>query len=255
MLRALYADIGRLLKSKYFKVGMMAVPIIQLLYLLLIYLLMSLWIKESMKAEDVASWFSGTALIWMAAFTLLLTEREFSDGCIRNKIISGVKRWEACLSAVLVGMLQGLMYSLMACLSFLAVSAVFFGGFTELSPSEIANDWLVIILSCIAVGAFSTALIMIFGGKKLSYFLGLALAVGYPSFHSRVLEQLYPESGPCTLSGAKLAIYEFIDKYIPYSYLTTAPRHPQWVYWVGCTGLIILSMLAGIGVFHKKELS
>ena len=69
-----------------------------------------------------------------------------------------------------------------------------------------------------------------------------------------VLEDLYPETGETLISGSRLAVFSFIDKYIPYMHLAGFPRFGWSAYVIGGGGLVILSLLIGLVVFEKKDI-
>jgi hypothetical protein len=165
-----------------------------------------------------------------------------------------VKRTDAFLSAVCGGMLQGALYTVFACLMSLPLVKVCTTGFVDYSIPEVADYWLIIIMTCMAIGAFSTSLVMIFGGSKIAYVIGLIIAFVMRVLSAQILDKLYPEKGFCTLTGTKLAVYSFIDKYVPYSYLTVRPHYNMSCYVIGCSGMIIISVIIGLLVFNKKEL-
>ena len=151
-------------------------------------------------------------------------------------------------------MLQGVLLSIVAFVSSMAVLPMFTEGFMNYTIPEIEDYWLLITLSCMSVGAFSTALIMIFGGSKISYVAGLAIAFVMKVLDTYVLDKLYPEKGNCTLTGAKLFLFKFIDRFIPYSYFSMEPHWDTLSYLVGCLGLILISTAVGLFVFDKKEI-
>ncbi|WP_026511812.1 hypothetical protein [Butyrivibrio sp. LC3010] len=253
MFRNLYADTRNVLFSRGFHTGILAVIVYQLFYLVCVSLIY-FFLKDTVAAEDVAFVFPSMAAFLVTASTLYLTDREFSDGCIRNKLISGVKRSDAFLSAVCTGMMQGAIYAFVAAVLSTVVAVMFTGGFVTFSVNEIADYWLILTLACMAVGAFSTSLIMMLGGSKASYVVGLAIAFALKVYDTFILDKLYPEKGFCQLSGFKLLMYRFIDRFIPYSYFSTVPHYDMGSYVIGCAGMILISVVAGLLVFNRKQI-
>ncbi|WP_026529159.1 hypothetical protein [Butyrivibrio sp. VCD2006] len=255
MFRNLYADTRNILLSRGFHIALRVIAIYQIFYFLLIKIVFIFALKQTMAAEEVAFIFANIAAFLVTAATLYISEREFSNGCIRNKIISGVRRTDAFLSAVIGGMLQGALYAMFACVISTVISVLFTGGYMTFSPPEIADYWLIITMACMTIGAFSTSLIMIFGGSKICYVIGLLIAFVIKVTNAFVLDALYPTKGFCKLTGTKLMAYRFIDRFIPYSYLASEPHYDMPSYLIGCGGLLIISVVIGLIVFNKKELS
>ena len=254
MFRCLYADTRNVFLSKGFRIGLGAIIVFQMLGLLFSGFIVTFVMKEALAADDIAFIFPTVAAFLVTATTLHITENEFSDGCMRNKIISGVRRSDVFLSAILGGMLQGVIYSILACITSIVIAVFFTGGFMTYSIPEIADYWLVITLACLTIGAFSNVLILTLCGSKISYIIGLALAFVLRVADTHVLDKLYPSSGLCTLTGTKLAVYQFFDRFIPYAYLTTEPHYDMASYVLGCGGFILISTITGLLIFEKKEL-
>ena len=254
MFRYLYADTRKIFFCRGFYEGVTAIIFYQVFGGFVLWLLTVFLIKGHMASEDIFFSYSTIATFVVTVTTLFVTQGDFDDGCIRNKLISGVKRSDAFLSAIISGMLQGVLLSIVAFVFSLAVLPIFTEGFMSYTIPEIANYWFVITLSSMSIGAFSTALIMIFGGSKISYVVGLAIAFVMRVLDTHVLDKLFPEKGNCTLTGAKLALYKFIDRFIPYSYFSMEPHWDTLSYLVGCLGLILISTAVGLFVFDKKEI-
>lgn len=253
MLRNLYADARKTLYCKGFHIGLAllaAYLIINGIYNLILCKIFGGYII----AEELIFSFNGVAIFWITASTLIISDRDFADGCIRNKLISGVTRTDTFISAVFGGMLQGVIYSLVAFVGSYLISLVLSKGFFDYTAPETAGFFLVTVMTCIAIGAFSTTLVMVFGGSKIVYVVGLTLAFGMSLLTEDVLDKLYPGTGYCKLTGAKLAIYSFIDKFVPYSYLAAMPHHSFRYYLTGCAGLTIISIVTGLIIFGKKEI-
>ena len=123
-----------------------------------------------------------------------------------------------------------------------------------MTVAELADYWLINTMACVAIAVFSTMLIMILGGKKISYIVGIALAVGFNIFNMEVNDKLYPTQGSCSLSGMKLAVYNFYDRFVPYSYLSMRPHHSILIYLAGAAGMIAVSVIIGMFIFNNKEI-
>ncbi|MBQ1371583.1 MAG: hypothetical protein IIY70_01505, partial [Oscillospiraceae bacterium] len=178
----------------------------------------------------------------------------FSCGFIKNKILSGASRTGILLSAVCGGIFQGVMLSLLSFLSSVAVAFLFADGNLSYSVPEIAKNWIVITMASGTVAAFCTALVIMLGGSELSNFIDFALLFLVQIASPRVVAQLYPADGLCSLTGTKLAVYTFLDKFFPYFYFTATPHYPMGTYVLGCGGLILISAAIGLLVFNKRDL-
>ena len=253
MFRNLYADIRSILLSRVFGLAMLFILVGQIFNLVVIKVFYYV-IEANVQAESISFVYSSPAAFLVTAATLFITDREFSNGCIRNKIISGVKRTDAFLSAVCGGVLQAVIYTMFACVVSLILSKFFTLGFLINSTSEIADRWLITTMACVAIGVFSTSIVMMFGGSKASYVVGLFLAFVMKVWDTRILDKLYPQEGHCTLKGAELVIDRFIDRYIPYSYLVEGPHYDMGSYIIGCSAMIIVSIVIGLIVFNKRDL-
>jgi hypothetical protein len=254
MFRNLYADTRNIILCRAFRIALGVIAVYQIFHFIIFKALYVFFLKTAMDADTVAFTFPSIAAFLVTAATLFISDREFSNGCIRNKMISGVKRTDAFLSAVFGGMLQGAIYSFFAfCISTI-MSLAFTAGFMDYSIPEFANYWLVTTMACMAIGAFSTSMVMSFGGSKLSYVIGLLLAFVLKVTDTFVLDKLYPEKGYCQLTGTKLMVYRFIDRFIPYSYLMERPHYDFASYVIGCGGLVIISTVVGLIIFNNKEL-
>lgn len=253
MFRNLYADIRSILLSRAFRTALSVIVTGQIFYLAMMKGLCYLT-DLSLTADDIAYLYPSMASFLVTAATLFIIDREFSNGCIRNKLISGVKRTDAFLSAVLCAMLQGVIYTMFACVISVIISKLFTLGFLNNSTSEIADLWLITTMACMAIGVFSASVVMMLGGNKASYVVGLLIAFVMKVWDTRIIDKLYPTKGHCTLTGVRLEVYRFVDRYIPYSYLMQEQHYDMGSYIIGCSAMIIISVVVGLIVFNKREL-
>ncbi len=253
MFRILYSDLHKILKSAALKIGFAAIAG-YLLANVLVLKIVGAYMHIGIYSDDIITCFPEIAIFLITASTLLITVGDFSDGCMRNKIISGTSRTDIAMSALIGGMFQGFLYSLAGCLVTVLLGVIFGEGLNSYTVSEYADFWIINTMTCMAIGAFSTILILILGGKKISYVIGLAFAFVMKVFTMEVLDKLYPESGPCALRGFKFLLYSFFEKYVPYLYQSIRPHYSYLTYFIGCGGLILISVVLGIIVFNKKEI-
>ena len=117
---------------------------------------------------------------------------------------------------------------------------------------------LLILIGVIAIvggiAMFSTSLIMIMGGKNISYVIGLGIAFVFRIIDMEVLDKLYPDYGICQLTGTKLKLYTFYDKYVPYAHCSGTPRWEMSSCVIGSVALIVISLIIGMIAFEKKEI-
>ncbi|MCR5249878.1 MAG: hypothetical protein K6E50_04665 [Lachnospiraceae bacterium] len=255
MLKVLYADARMMLYQKGMRQVILAVSTYLVLYSILLKII-GHYMGFAVTADDIIMLYSSYAALAVTASTLFTSIGDFSDGCIRNKLILGSGRATVFVSAEIVGALQAVLISAAAFAESGILALVLTkGGLYTMTIAELADMWLIDTLALMSIGVFSTALVMVLGGKKSSYAIGLVISLAAHIFSLEVNEKLYPTAGKCVLSGAKLFLYRFYDRFVPYSYLKMRPHHETWVYLAGVCGLILLSTLAGILIFRKKEIA
>ncbi|MCR4690724.1 MAG: hypothetical protein K5739_05240 [Lachnospiraceae bacterium] len=254
MFRILYSDMRKLAHDRGFLATLSVNVFYPLVITLFLMAISQIFYHERLFADQVCFQFQSIAIFLVTAGTLLFTMSEYADGCIRNKIISGAKRSDIFLSAAVMGGFQGVLHSFTGCLTALLIRLLLTGEYQTYTIPEVADYWLITTMACASIGVFTTMLIMIFGGKKASYILGLFIATFMKIMSLSVLDKLYPEKGHCRLTGAKLAVYNFIDRFVPYTQLSFRPHRPFTDYMAGSAGLIILSLVIGLILFNRKEL-
>ena len=253
MLRVLYADTRKLV----FQSGLRECLLAIVGYLIAFFLIMQLaahFMGAEIYVYEIHESYSSFAIILVTACTLMTTISDFTDGCIRNKLISGAGRTAVFLAAEISAVIQALVLSVTACVVSILLSLPLSQGPVVLTAADIAELWLVDTMACVAIAVFSAALIMVLGGKKSAFMTGICIAIVLKIVSMEVLDKLFPAQGECSLSGTKLALYSFYDRYVPYAYLGAPPHYEMWVYLAGTLGLILISLLAGIVIFNRKEI-
>ena len=254
MFKVLYADTRKLFFQRGLRECLAAVLLYLLGYVVLIKLVL-FFVGGELYADDVYTAYAGLAVFLISGCTLVSTVSDYDDGCIRNKLISGAGRQAVFLSALITGGTQAVLLSAAAFIESVILACIFTkGGLMTMTVAELADYWLINTLACVAIAVFSTMLIMILGGKKISYIVGIALAVGFNIFNMEVNDKLYPAQGSCSLSGIKLALYNFYDRFVPYSYLGMRPHHSTLTYMLGAAGMIAVSVIIGMFIFNNKEI-
>lgn len=254
MFKLLYADTRKLIYHAGLRELVAAITVYLVGYTVMMKIV-SHFMGGDISADDIHTCFASIATLLVSASTLMCTAGEYSDGCIRNKLISGAHRTEVFLSAEITAAMQAIILCAVAFTESVVLSLLCTkGGLISMTLSELADYWLIITMACISIAVFSTMLVMILGGKKISYVVGIAAAVGLNIFSLEIIDKLYPTQGKCTLSGMKLMLYSFYDRYVPYAYLSMRPHYGTLTYLGGSLGLVIISLIAGILIFNKKEI-
>lgn len=254
MIRLIYNDTRRLFTSTYFRLCILINIGYELFTVIGLKVILALFLHQPLHADEVAFNYNAFAIFLVTASTLLTTINDFTEGGIRNKLISGANRRDIVFSSLFMGMLHGIIHSFVACITSIVVCRTMTEGYQAYNAQEIADYWLVMTLGCMAIGVLSTALIMILGGRKSAYVVGLSFAFVMRIYTAAVLSKLYPDKGNCTLTGAKLALFRFSDRYVPYLFISTRPHWGFGSYLIGSMGLILISTVFAIVIFNKKEL-
>jgi len=197
--------------------------------------------------------YSRTSALYIAIAATFFLYTEINEGILRNKIVSGKKRTEILLSYSFTMVVYAVILQVAAELSTLVSMAA-------LGAKFILPSWTIVFemigihaAAGVAIAIFFTVLYCVFCTTRAAMILPALVAVCSRIGLIYVLDKLYPESGVCTLTGAKLAVFTFIDRFIPFSYLVTVPHWDLKNYALGCGSMIALSLLIGIPVFKRID--
>lgn len=254
MLRTFYSDFRNYLKSTGFKIGVIVIFGYVTFFSAVMALLYRIALHDIVPAEDVLCSYCDMAAFLITGSTLLMFATDYSNGTIRNKILSGAKRSEIYLSAIFTGILISLIYSAIAIVFELGFALVLSNGLAILTVSEEAGICLQYMISSMAIGAFSTMLVMVLGGLRISYFAGLVFAFVCNIISSEVADKLYPQEGPVMITGARLFLYTAYDRFMPYAHFQQFQRWPFSSYVIGSAVMIAISILVGLIIFERKEI-
>ncbi len=255
MLRVFYSDLRFALCSRGFKTCCIITAAYTTFTSLLLQTVSYFFYHESITGDDVLNCYSDMAIFIITAATLFVFTTDFADGTIRNKLISGATRSDILISALLNGGIIGASQAAI----FMAVQAVLTlimtDGYYLKSISEAARTGLIFTAASAAVGIFSTMLIMVLSGKRtvISYVAGLVIAFLFRIVSLEVSDKLYPESGFTALTGTRLAVYRFYDRYVPYAHFTSITRWDFASYIIGALALALISFVIGLILFNQKE--
>lgn len=253
MLRTLYADIRNAFLSK----GIRIITIANLSYIAGYVILMKVmlyFIGGELNADDILPVYNEYAIFVITAASLVIYVNEFASGIIRNKLCSGAKRRDIYLASVISSAFIATFISAIAQIFEVILSLIFTKGLYNMTLAEVAFSFSETTISCVTIAIFSTTIIMVMGGTNASYVVGLGIAFVFKVFGIEVLDKLYPEYGKCTLTGTKLQVYTFFDRYVPYAHCSGTPRWDMMSCVEGCVVLVLISLVLGLIVFNKKEL-
>ena len=254
MLKLLYTDLRNILYSMGIKLCILA-SLVYLVGTVVVSEIILHFFDAQMYADQIVTVYPSISIFVVTAATLLIYIREYSDGIIRNKMCSGAKRTNIFLSAVISSAFIAFMMSAINQIVSTITALVLTEGFYNMTASEIAFSFLDNIIASVAIAVFTTTLIMIMGGKNVSYVIGLGIAFVFKLISMEVLDKLYPDKGLCQLTGFKLSLYTFYDRFIPYAHSDGNPRWGLGSTLAGSLGTIIIAMVIGLIVFNKKEIN
>ncbi len=255
MLRIFYADLRNTLHNRGFIGCCFGMGVYMLFSAALLWVVLHVFLEEgTLIGEDILDSYDSLAILLITGGSLAVFSGDYTGGIIRNKLISGAKRRDIAISAITCGGLIGVLLCIVYVIAGVVMVPIFTEGLMTLRVSEVADVFLVFTLASMAVGAFSTTLVLVLGGSKASYVVGLLMAFFIKITNIEVCEKLYPEKGLCTLQGAKLFLYRAFDRFVPYSYFSLMTRWKFTDYLIGSLCLILLSYIIGIVLFQKKEI-
>ena len=126
MFRIFHADIRKMIHDKGFRTCLMVNILYQFFSVLILKTINILYPKIVLYADAVAFNYGTISTFLIFASTLITTTSDYSDGCIRNKIISGASRVNIYLSGAACGLLHGLIHSVAACITSFLCNLIFF---------------------------------------------------------------------------------------------------------------------------------
>ena len=239
MLRILYSDLRFLLKNLGFKLTIAAAMLYVLGFVVILKIIMYFVNDGS----------------FITTISVILFSADFTNGTIRNKLISGLKKSEIFVSSVISGMVASVIMTVIVTLFEALLSIIFSEGFMTYNLAELSDNLLMLMITAASVGAFMTMIVLVFGGKKMSYFAGFVVAFFLTILKMQVTNDLYPMNGNCILTGTKLALYTAYDRFSPFMHFEGYPRWDLLSYTIGSVVLIALSIGIGLIIFNRKEIN
>ena len=248
------SDMRRMLKNKFFYIFTFIVPVVTILIELAGILGVRLLdIESPVCADQLLAFYEGRyACLIPALFVALFTGHELVTGCIRNKITSGSSRIACLMSSVIcsipTAVITQLVAHIIAQLSGLILGETF-------ADIKLTLSFLVLrICATIAVTVLCVALSYIFSTSVISYIAGGVAAAAFVILNLDIQLKLYPLEGEVVIKGAKLVLYDLMDKYVPFCYTNTPVLKDAGTYAVGICSTIVISLVLSALIFRRKDL-
>ena len=248
------ADIRRLTKSKAFLGVCISAPVILVLLEVLSYVFMKLLGFDSTVYADsiVPAIEMRYGALLPALFVSCFFGHETVTGCLRNKLIAGNSRISCFLSSSVTSVVASLVIQLSIYLSSEILGLILGEGLTF--NAELGRYILLRVAASVVLSVLFVALTFIFACNTGAYVAGGALSGAMVIFGLEILTKLYPDDGIIKITGARLAVYSFIDKYVPFSYFSAPVLRDTKTYVMGLAGTLIIALFLGIIVSSRKEL-
>lgn len=198
------------------------------------------------------SYYSSDASIYLAIIITVFLNAEAGEGIIRNKLISGKKRYQVLLSYVLVNASVACLLQILSVASVAAVGVIM-GATWMITFEEVVHYVIVAALAGVAISVLYTAIYICFCTKKMANVIPIAISLLAKISMVVISDALFTSSGIPKVTGATLQIYSGIDRYLAFFHLNGELRYDNMSYLIGNVALIIISILIGSLVFTKKD--
>lgn len=226
------------------------------------------------RLEDVVFMFMLFPGITLAASISVLTGTEFSDGTIRNKIVTGKKRSDIYLSAFILCSVEALLTFFIPVIVLQLVGIPLFGFFTQ-PLSEIGYEFLLEMLLCLVYASFYNMIAMVNQNKAYTAIICIILGflllfagsylyhvLGAPQFYeyADVIDgqaKMITEENPRYVTGLRREIYQFLMDVLPsgatMQMLAGTALHPVRLVVSAVCNIIIFNGI-GMYLFQKKDI-
>lgn len=254
MLKMLYSDFRRLLRNKILTIAAPILAVVYAFFMVGMDRVTSMILDQSIEYGDISlSEYPSIAALVLGIIAGLYTTTDFTEGTIRNKISTGAQRKHIFLSSCVISSITAFVLQLVYTCSTIIFSNVLLKGMLQ-EPKDLWILFLVYSMAGISIAVLFTSVVFICGSSKVSYIVCPAIAMVFRILSLIVLDKLYPSNGICTLTGIRLQVYTFLDRFCPFLYLNGFTRWDAVSYLCGNLGLIVLSLAAAILIFDKKEI-
>ncbi|MCH5324831.1 MAG: ABC transporter permease subunit [Eubacterium sp.] len=246
MTNVLYANFGRLFKSKIFYYGIVLVAVLEVL---------AVFIMKG-DGENISGMVTLPLIVFpiiLSALIGLLTSPEFSHGTIRNKMIVGHRR-TGIYAAQLISMsvMTLICYAVYEIIVFTVGAAVL--GTEGVSPDAVAAALAIMAVLLISNTAFSLFVCMVVHGSKS---IALVLILQYGMMFVGVMSEMTGEI-PTLKESAAFAVIDVIAKFVPQGYFTSlnifaVPENPwQPILYSVVFGAAVTAL--GVLAFKKTDM-
>lgn len=179
---------------------------------------------------------------------------EISEGSLRNKIIAGKNRKKVLLSYCTVFSIISTVMIILSIITTALCSMIVKASFDIGTINEFITMIVIQIFANIAITVFLTVVFCVFSTNKASIVLPTLITAISKVFTLYIFEKLYPESGIPAVTGIKLEILNFFDKYVPFTYLLSEPHSGLTTSSISCLLFIVISFIIGCFVFERIDL-
>ena len=191
--------------------------------------------------------------VLIGVYVIISENREFSEGTIRNKLVSGSKRGDILTAAVLSQVMCMVAAATVFVLFSLASGRILFGDF-GITMNDIIALSVVYLLASAALTVFYTGIQFIIGNSRSVIVISLVIALANQTIAGELFRKLYPESGECSLSGIRFSMLSIYDRFIPFAYFTGPVRYDMWIYVVGAVLFSTMSFAVSSIIFERTDI-
>ena len=254
MYNSFLVDIKRYLLTKSLMILIFLIAVVEPITTELIFLFLSKATGNDITVtmNDYTSFYS-TISIFLAIIVTVFLYTEIGEGVIRNKLISGKKRYKILLSYCLVNSLLAVFLNVVSLLSTSLIPFIFNIRF-EINISQLIHYLFVTILAGVSVSVFYTIIMLCFCTNNIVIAIPSLIDIIMKIVMVIVIDAIYPDNGIPKVSGVSLMIYRGIDRYVPFAYLMGDIRWDDFSYIIGSGIVIVVSIVIGIVVWSKKDL-
>lgn len=248
-------DLNRLLMPKGYLLFAVGVAVVYPIVLTVVLKLVGMAMGESFACTlQSFTVYSLSAALYLAIIITEFLHMEVNEGILRNKIISGKNRAEILGSYCLVMAIFAVVLQILSAVSVMVSMWVCRAEFEIPSRTDVVSMTALYAVAGACVSVFYCALYCIFCTTKAAMILPALVAVCTKLGMMYVQYKLYPETGVCTLTGMKLSVFTFLDRYMPFSYFLMVPHWDIASYVIGCGGMAVISLIVGLIVFERTDL-
>lgn len=275
MVRLLTADFMRMTKSRMLWICMIFMAGLAVVMVADGYMAKKDGLEIALEGNVIA--FVIFAGITGACFTSIFTGTEYSDGTIRNKIVTGRPRTAVYLSAFASSSVAGLFMCFIYLAVYLAAGIPAFGWFQCKLQTVIVYVICAFVVSVVLSSVF-TLIAMISRSRAMTAVISILMAflilftglhignrLNEPEYYDGymymteegVMQDVSQTKNPSYLDGTKREVYEFFYDFLPggqqMQLAQNAAAHPWRLIGYSCVIMTAVTA-AGIFIFRRKDL-